>query len=188
MKNIWFIRTDKDSRRKNDNFKDFSENNRKIFTEHGVCPKDVPVELQKKIDDFKESLFPQPKNLNTMKIRRKVIEIKNDLVDSGCLELNEQGKKSCDRIIAYWIAEMAIGDIVFVRNVNQEVFVCKIEGYILEENLKEYDYFSRPVEILQRVEYGSVPEKLWKRTMGRSSLVRNADWKVKEHVLEYLQY
>ena len=46
---------------------------------------------------------------------------------------------------------MDTNDIVFVRNKNQEVFICQVSGYVSERFFDENGFFQRPVNILKKV-------------------------------------
>ncbi|MCX7097944.1 MAG: hypothetical protein NTV43_08590 [Methylococcales bacterium] len=182
--NIWFLRTDKDGW--NENF-DISESNEFIYSAHGSCGN----QKNRKIQDQKSNIFP--KLLISGEILRKLVRlIKQELIEEGCFSGNEVGKKQCDSIICYWIAVMNIGDIVFVRNKKQDIYICKIAGYISEDFFDKTGAFQRPVEIVKKVSSNASQEKveldkIWQRTLGRRAIERNTREDVKVFVYNYLK-
>lgn len=178
MNNIWFIRTDKDYWT---DCEDFSIQNPYIFSGHGSCGR-----KHIEIDKLKGEVFPEPDNFNIKDLRQKICDIKQILIDRGDFDIKSTGKKKCDLFIAYWIAVMSIGDIVFIRNKKQEVYITKIKGYISESFFEHSGSFQRPVEVLGKVNSETSDERLWKRTIGRQTLVRNANNIIRELVESYL--
>lgn len=175
MNNIWFLRTDKDEYDQID----FNPDHKNIYSLHGVCGKS---EL---INEYKAKIFP-----NLLLSRNEVIScvnrIKSELIKSGFLRIDKPGIARCNIVIAYWLAVMSIGDIVFVRNKQNKVFVCKIIGYVDESFFEMEGFFKRPVEILGLVMKNSIHERVWKRTMGRKTIERNADKEVDFYVKKYI--
>jgi hypothetical protein len=176
MNNIWFLRTDKDNGSKNS---DFSEENTFIYSDHGTCAEDEVIRKNK------HKIFPIL-DISNHELRKLVRSIKLELVASGKIDLSEPGKSRCDVAICYWIAVMDIGDIVFVRNKQNDVFICKITGYISEAFFDRTGAFQRSVEILQQVSSHSLHERIWNRTKSRKTIERNANTEIKELVLQYL--
>ena len=113
MKNIWFLRTDKD---KNGLEFDLSENYQFIYSDHGACRGNYDVEK------YKKNIFPKLL-VKGKELRKSIYEIKEQLIANGKINPNAEGKTQCDLFISYWVTEMMVGDIVFVRNKKQEVFL-----------------------------------------------------------------
>jgi hypothetical protein len=177
MNNIWFLRTDRDNGSKS---KDFSYDRPLIYSDHGTCSKNEIV------SKHKHKIFPTL-DISGHELRKLVRSIKSELVEMDKINLSEPGKARCDVSICYWIAVMDIGDIVFVRNKQNTVFICEITGYISEAFFDETGGFQRPVEILQQVSSHSLHERIWNRTKSRKTIERNANVEIKELVLQYLQ-
>lgn len=177
MKNIWFLRTDKD---KNGLEFDLSENYQFIYSDHGTCRKNYDVEK------YKKNIFP--KLLVKGKELRKIIcEIKKRLIENRKINHDDEGKTQCDLFISYWVTEMMVGDIVFVRNKKQEVFLCEITGYIEEKFFDSRGSFQRPVKILEKISSNTQELKsMFHRTSGRRTLERNANSGVAKTVSDYL--
>lgn len=184
MNNVWFLRTDRDSW--DDNY-DISENNKFVYSAHGSCGNQGNHEIQK----HKLNIFPEL-SISGQKLRELIRSIKQGLIDEGYFAADETGKEQCDLFICYWVAVMNIGDIVFVRNKKQEIFICKIIGYVSEEFFDKTGSFQRPVEILKKVSVDSSQEKeelnkIWHRTLGRRTLERNNREEVNTFVYNYLK-
>ena len=181
MKNIWFLRTDKDDC----NNLDISESNPFIYSVHGICG---GINI-KKIKEYKNNVFPRLL-VSGYELRQFIREIKQDLISSKIISESDIGKKQCDLSICYWIAVMDTNDIVFVRNKNQEVFICQVSGYDSERIFDENGFFQRPVNILKKVsEHDLEKQKLitiWHRTLGRRTLEINKKDDVRKFVLNYL--
>lgn len=182
MNNIWFLRTDKDGW---SNCIDVTKYNQFIYSAHGVCRGRDCEEAENLIIDNKPLIFPELK-IGRRQLIKLVYSIKEVLIRYGTFEGNEPGKTKCDLFISYWVTEMKEGDIVFVRNKKQEVFICKITGYVLENFFNATGSFQRPVEIIQEVKEADLHEDIWKRTKGRSTVVRNANSNIKSLVLKHL--
>ena len=183
MKNIWFLRTDKDGRSIDS---DISESNLFIYSDHGSCGNQKKLIIQ----EYKKNIFPKLL-VSTQELRSFIIGVKNKLVADGNISEDDVGKKNCDLFISHWINKMQEGDIVFVRNKKQEVFICKITGYITEKYFDLTGAFQRPVEVLKIISSDNQDEQkkleiVWHRTLGRKTLERNNDPDVKEIVSGYI--
>ena len=176
MNNIWFLRTDKDGWSK---CIDVTKHNQYIYSAHGSCG------VKNVVAKYKSKIFPKLA-IDRIELLNLVRLIKEKLKSSGDLDVSEPGKTKCDLFISYWVTEMKEGDIVFVRNKKQEVFICKITGYVLENFFNATGSFQRPVEIIQEVKEADLHEDIWKRTKGRSTVVRNANSNIKSLVLKHL--
>ena len=199
INNIWFLRTDSfewnktiDSKYTDIDTKTWPEQLEKkkrhlknkiisyIYSAHGICA-DEPA-----VKQYKSNIFPELTK-SPEELREDIRQIKQDLVKAGKLDLNEGGKKRCDVIICYWIADMGIGDIVFVRNQQNEVLICRITGYVLEDFFDKENAFAREVAILDRVTEQTVTANIWDRTKGRKALERNADEDIRTSVIKYME-
>lgn len=177
MKNIWFIRTDKDG---HDNF-DVTAESPFIYSLHGICG-----EANSHITKHKDKVFPKLV-LGNEELLILVRTIKKQLIDDGIIDPSEGGKARCDLAIRYWIAIMEEGDIVFVRNKQQEVLVCKVTGYVSESFFDKNGSFQRPVEILGSLTKEPIYEEIWKRTKRRNTIERNANGVVRALVFDFLR-
>ena len=176
MKNIWFIRTDKDGCDQ----LDVTVKNPNIYSIHGICGD------ENYIKKHKNKIFPKLV-LNKEELSTLVKSIKNQLITDGLINKNDEGKKRCDYAILCWLDIMKEGDVVFVRNKKQEVLVCKIIGYVSEKFFDTHCFFQRPVEVLASLTKEPVYEKLWKRTLGRKTIERNANNEIKALVFDFLR-
>lgn len=164
MKNIWFLRMDKDDL---DGY-DLNETFPFIHSVHGICGN---KELSLK---QKHLIFPKLK-LSDSELSKRIISIKQQLIESNQLDENQQGKKRCDLAIRYWVGTMSIGDIVFVRNKQNQLYLCKISSYVKEEFFDENGCFQREIDQLRLLDELSIPEALKARTYGRKTIERNAN-------------
>lgn len=176
MKNIWFIRTDKDGM---DEF-DVTEESPFIYSMHGICGD------SRYVLEHKSKIFPKL-ILSESELRALVVTIKNQLIEDGEIGPEDGGKERCDLAIAYWLARMEEGDIVFVRNKQHVVIVCRITGNVSETFFDKNGFFQRPVEVLGYLKYEPKYDKLWKRTEGRKTMERNANWEIRTTVLDFLE-
>jgi len=182
--NIWFLRTDKDGYK--EDF-DISESNKFIYSAHGSCGHQSNSTIQ----DHKSNIFPKLL-ISGEELRKSIRSIKQKLIEEGYFSGNETGKKRCDLFISYWVAIMNVGDIVFVRNKKQKIYICMITGYVSEELFDKEGIFQRPVEILNIVSSNSSEQKtelgkILHRTLGRKTLDRNKQEEVKIFVDKYLK-
>jgi hypothetical protein len=175
MKNIWFIRTDKDDW--SADF-DISEKNESIYSAHGSCKRNHII------DKHKKKILPSL-SLSAIQLAELIREIKKELIAEELLEDTE--KKRCDVFITYWISTMSIGDIVFVRNKKQELYICKISGYISNYFFDEIGSFKRPVNILQKISQDSISDEILRRTTGRKTIERNANKNIRSLVVEFIK-
>ncbi len=182
MNNIWFIRTDKDGW----NDFDISEDSPFIYSMHGICGN----QEYQKVQDYKKNVFPKLL-VSGHNLRNFVREVKQDLISIGQFGGEEIGKKQCDLFIYYWIAVMQIDDIVFIRNKKQEVFICQVTGYVLENTFDKFGIFQRPVKILKKIsETDAERQKLttiWHRTLGRRTLEINRRHDTRDFIINYLE-
>lgn len=166
--NIWFLRTDKDSDFVNPDISDISKEYPFIYSNHGICR---GLQNKSKIKKFKKNIFPTL-CVNRKELKEFIHEVKEDMVNNG--DIDKGDKEKCDLFLSYWIVEMNIGDIVFVRNKEQKIFICKITGYISEKFFDEYCCIQRPVEILEEIfEDNKALKTIMHRTKGRKTLERN---------------
>lgn len=77
---------------------------------------------------------------------------------------------------------MEAGDLVFVRNKQSKIYLCRVTGYISEEFFDKHGCFQRPVEILAEITEIMVPSEIWRRTQGRKTIERNA----KNHISDWM--
>ena len=96
-----------------------------IFSDHGVCN----PEKDEVYKSYRNKLFPILR-LTRDELALNVRDIKAKLIKNGYSDLIK--KERCDLAICYWIADMQVDDIVFVRTPQQRVFLCKIKSYICE--------------------------------------------------------
>lgn len=176
MKNIWFIRTDKDGM---DNI-DVTEQSPYIYSMHGICGDSDYVK------EYKSKIFPKLV-LSESELRSLVISIKNQLIEDGKIDTEEKSKVRCDLAIANWLARMEEEDIVFVRNKQQKVIVGRVTGYVSKAFFDEHGFFQRPIEILAFLKNEHPYQKLWQRTNGRKTIERNANRKIRTSVLDFLK-
>ncbi len=175
MKNIWFLRMDK-------NILEGQELNRDkeyIHSIHGTCG-DKELALR-----YANLIFPE-KSISDQELSEKVMSIKKELIEKGLIDENQQGKRRCDVAIRYWVSVMQAGDIAFVRTRYNDVFLCEVTGYVSESFFKEHGCFQRPVKILQNITENDVHEYVWRRTQGRKTIERNAKRSVADLVTKYL--
>lgn len=184
MSNIWFLRTDKDNY--NESI-DISIETPFIYSLHGIC-RDIHQE-NVLIQEQKKNIFPELR-IKGQELRKTVRFIKEDLIKNKVFADNGLGKKQCDLFIYYWVAVMQVGDIVFVRNKKQEVFICEITGYVLEEFFDNHGGFQRPVKILERISSNLALDKelskIWHRTLSRRTLEKNSQKYVSDIVFSYI--
>lgn len=179
MNNIWFLRTDKDGEFVDEEF-DISDTNKFIYSAHGICGYGGKEIIQRN----KIKIFPKLL-IDDKELRRTVRDVKKELIEAGVIDVTKPGKEQCDLFIWYWIAVMNAGDIAFVRNKKQEIFICRIIGYVSEEffdagSTLDHPIFQRPVEILKKVSPDSSQEieelkekEIWHRTLGHKTLEKN---------------
>lgn len=166
MKNIWFVRMDL-----NTHPWDFNEENPYICSNHGTCASDEVFEY------YKPMIFPNTV-MSISDIRNCVKKIK--------LEEGIENKDGCDLAISYWILIMNKGDIVFIRNRINEVYLGIINSYLSEFNYQTHKRFSRHVNIIKRVDETLISKDVYKRTSSRKAIERNDDKIISEKVLSYV--
>ncbi|SHO57955.1 hypothetical protein [Vibrio quintilis] len=171
--NIWFLRMDKDGWREID----LSESYSYIHSAHGSCG-DLDTALA-----HKDEIFPELR-LNGKQLAKKIREIKENLAKEEKINLEQSGKRRCDLAIRYWLQVMKSGDLVFVRTKQGTVILCRVTGYISEEFFTKRGCFQRPVQILGEVAECMVPARLWRRTLGRKTIERNARKPISDWVAE----
>jgi len=174
--NIWFLRMDKDGW---DEF-DLSENYKYIHSIHGSCRK--PNGNLDLVHKHKNKIFPEF-TLNGRVLARLVRSIKQKLIFEGKIDERQSGKRRCDIAIRYWLSVMDTGDLVFARNKQGKVILCRISGYISEDFFDRYGCFQRPVEIIKEITESMVPSEIWRRTQGRKTIERNA----KNHITNLVE-
>lgn len=181
MTNIWFLRMDKYNLGTQ---YDMSESNPFIYSVHGICGVE---NIEKKIiKKNKNKVFPKLL-IDGRELRDLVRLIKQNLINDGSVDGEDIGKQRCDLAVWYWVAVMEYGDIVFVRNEQDKVFICRITGYVSEEFFNSHGCFRRPVNVLHEVTEENISEIIWNRTCGRKTIERNANEEVKIMVREYLK-
>lgn len=167
MKNIWFIRSDKNE----GNLWDFTMDTKFIYSMHGSCVSHNSAEKYYKM------VFPKLA-VSRNELMKLVRTIKNE---EGVI-----GKLHCDLSIAYWLAVMDVGDIVFVRGSAEDVYVCAITGYVLESIFQAHGVFARPITLFKKTSIDSISPKIWNRTLGRKTIERNNNKEIESLVYEYL--
>lgn len=180
MENIWFLRTDKMT-----HIEDISLKNPFIYSQHGVCAKKEINNLPSVIN-FKNQIFPKV-SISGHKIYDVITEIKEELIQKGIIEYEP---KQCNYTIWCWVSVMDIGDIVFVRNGFDSIYVCEISGYVSKEFLDKNGYFGRPVRILKEWKNGVGTEEIKEilhRTVGRKTLEKNAKSIVTKLISEHIE-
>lgn len=152
-----------------DDFKglDLNSNHPYIHSTHGSCG-DLQIAME-----YKDKIFPSL-SFTGKELSKLIRSVKQRLISNGTINEEDTGKRRCDVVIRYWLSVMAVGDLVFARNKEGKVFLCEISGYISEQFFEERACFQRPVRIIKEITEGMVPEKIWKRTLGRKTVDRNA--------------
>lgn len=138
-----------------------------IHSMHGSCG-DIALALE-----YKDDIFPKL-SISEQSLSKKILSIKNTLIENGAFNETQLGKQRCDLAIIYWLSRMKIDDIVFARNKLGEVFLCKVTGYVSEDFFVSYGCFQRPVKILQKLSESMMNGDIWHRTQGRKTIERNA--------------
>ncbi|NNG44551.1 hypothetical protein HJP15_16765 [Pseudoalteromonas sp. NEC-BIFX-2020_002] len=169
--NIWFLRMDKDGWDE----LDLNQNYKYIHSAHGSCG-GLDVALR-----YKKRCFPEL-TMNGKELAKFIRSIKQKLIANGLFDLEQSGKRRCDIALRYWLSEMQVDDLVFVRNKQGKVMLCKITGYISEDFFDKRGCFQRPVEILNEIKESVVPSEIWGRTQGRKTIERNA----KKHITTWV--
>lgn len=167
MKNIWFIRTDKNI----GNLWDVTMDTKFIYSMHGSCVNHKSTQM------YYNMVFPKL-TISRNELMKIVRIIKN--------EEHVSGKFHCDLSVAYWLAVMDVGDIVFVRGSAEDVYVCVITGYVLESIFQAHGVFARPIKIFNKTSVDSINPKIWNRTLGRKTIERNNNKEIEDLVYEYL--
>lgn len=166
---IWFLRTDKDDF---SGMVDISNNAPYIYSAHGICALESPNHKP-----AKQGIFPKLQ-LSEKEVRDLVHREKLIQVESGSFNSSDRGKTYCDVVICYWIAVMRCNDIVFVRNKQNDLYVCRISGYLSEDIFDKFGLFARPVEIIATIHPDNTNaiskfDGFWHRTLGRRTIERN---------------
>ncbi|UAB71684.1 hypothetical protein INR79_07250 [Vibrio sp. SCSIO 43132] len=169
--NIWFLRMDKDGW---DDL-DLNQNYKYIHSAHGSCG---GIDVAHR---YKSKLFPELV-MRGKELANFIRKAKQKLIEKKLFSLEESGKRRCDIALRYWLLEMKEGDLVFVRNKEEKVILCKITGYISEEFYDRRGCFQRPVEIINEINESMVSSEIWRRTQGRKTIERNA----KKHVTDWV--
>ena len=146
---------------------DLTEKTPFIHSVHGSCGN---KELTSK---YKQMIFPEL-SVSDQDLTKSVASIKRKLIESNDLNEFQLSKRRCDLAIRYWLSIMKVGDLVFVRNKINEVYLCKVSDYVSEKFFDSYGCFQRPVEILQKLSESMVHKELWHRTHSRKTIERNA--------------
>ena len=154
---------------------DLNQDYKFIHSAHGSCG---GVDVAKR---YKHMLFPEL-TLKGKELAKFIRTIKQKLIVNGLFDLEQSGKRRCDIALRYWLSEMKLGDLVFVRNKQGKVILCKITGYISEEFFDKRGCFQRPVEILSEIDESMVHSEIWNRTQGRKTIERNA----KKHITDWV--
>ena len=179
---LWFLRTDKDNF---DKKLDISESNEFIYSAHGSCGHQDIEEIKA----IRSNIFPVLK-INETELRKYIQNIKSSFVKNQIIDLDEMGKKRCDLIITYWIVTMQPGDIVIVRNKDNNVYICEITGYINEDFYNTYGSFQRPVRIIDKITPAVFHQhplhEIQHRTCGRNTLQRNRQSTAHDKVISYI--
>lgn len=182
MKNIWFLRTDKD-----DWGADFDTtvSNPNIFSAHGSCVIDQSI-----LEEHENKFFPEL-NLSKQELKSLIYSVKSHLTKSGVLDTNEESKNRCDLTICNWIYDMEVGDIVFVRNKCSQIIICKINSYLSHAFLREHRAFQRGVKILDSLSISDKAQMeaiapILHRTAGRKTLEKNNNQEVRSFVQKFI--
>ncbi|GHZ29127.1 TPA: hypothetical protein ACGF6R_003532 [Vibrio cholerae] len=164
MENIFFLRMDKDVVATDPIF---SPQYPYIHTIHGTCDNRELIKQQTKV------IFPKL-DLSERELLDCIYRIKQELINSHQMDENAPRKQRCDLAIKYWLKTMKIGDAVFVRSQDNQLYLCQVASYVQEKFFDEYGCFQRKVENVQLLDESSVPAEILNRTYGRKTIERNA--------------
>lgn len=159
-KNFWFLRLDKMLLKENNQEIDtLNIETPYIYTMHGICSELSEQELMEQY--FKVKNFDEIKQKYSKKeCLSMLLQIKEELVKKGVLNPNAPSKKTCLFSILYFIYNMKIGDIVFVRTSNNDIYIVKIIGDAQLNNDDNYMHLKREVKVLHKFTYAELTQKV----------------------------
>ena len=158
--NFWFLRLDRMPLKENNQEIDtLNIETPYIYTMHGICSELSEQELMEQY--FKVKNFDEIKQKYSKKEFLSILfQIKEDLVKKGVIKLNEASKKKCHEFILQFIYNMKIGDIVFVRTSNNDIYIVKIIGDAQLNNADNYMHLKREVKVLHKFTYAELTQEL----------------------------
>jgi hypothetical protein len=163
MNNIFFLRMDKDAFKEHDLSRQYPY----IHSIHGICGKRDLIKQQK------DRIFPRLE-LSERDLLEHIYKLKQNLINAGELDEKAPGKQRCDLAIKYWLKTMQVGDAVFVRNQTNQLYLCKIAGYVEEEFFDKHGCFQRKVADIELLDESFIPTEILSRTYGRKTIEKNA--------------
>ncbi|KQH86673.1 hypothetical protein [Vibrio furnissii] len=164
MKNIFFLRMDKDIVASDPTF---SPQYPYIHSVHGTCGNRELIKQQASI------IFPRLE-LSERELLDRIYKLKQELIANDDLDEKAPGKQRCDLAIKYWLKTMQVGDVVFVRNQANQLYLCQVASYVQKGFFDEHGCFQRKVENVQLIDESSVPSEIINRTYGRKTIEKNA--------------
>lgn len=173
MRNIWFVRMDKQ-----DHNSEFFEGGQSfIFSDHGTClPKGA--ESNERLIGIRDKIFP-----NLMMSHRGVTELVQSIKAEYYVNTEKQ---RCALAVIYWISIMKESDVVVLRAKHDKVYLCEITDYIDEDVFNEEKRFARPVKVIKQLDSYTTSELIWNRTLGRKTVERNANSNIRRLTFEFL--